>query len=165
MHDSSTCPVCQGLPVEGSLTDEQFHAFLSACRDELADKQARFNARIAGAARWHYELADCSLTVGAHRFCMVPVGTFSHEHQSWLWAWANDSFPDAARDASRRIQGLHATTGFRVFLNAGLSASRDDALSFTALAVHHLGGVGFFRCPADADLYLAAMETPAQPAR
>jgi hypothetical protein len=147
------------------MSDEQFFAFLSACRDELADKQARFQARIAGAARWYYDMADCSLTIGEHRFGMVPVGTFSHEQQTWLWAWANDSYPDIARAASRRIQGLHDATGFRVFLNQGTPAEPSDALDFTALAAHHLGAIGFFRASNEAiDLYLAVTESPASAA-
>jgi len=57
MHDSSKCPICRGLPVGGSLSDDEFFVFLAACRDELADKQARFEQRrqtgflpVAGAA-------------------------------------------------------------------------------------------------------------------
>jgi hypothetical protein len=159
MHDSSTCPICRGLPVDGSMSDEEFFAFLAACRDELADKQARFLSRIAGASRWQYEMADGSLTIGDTRFGMTPIGTFSPEHQSWLWAWANEDFPEAARAASRRIQGLHAVTGFRVFLDPGIGASAADAQDFVAVAVHQLGAIGFFRCPSDGPvLYLAVHE-------
>src|SRR5262249_18378839 len=77
MHDSSTCPICRGLPVGGSMSDDDFFAFLAACRDELAAKQAGFQQRIAGAPRWQYELADGSLTIGGTRFGMTPIGSFS----------------------------------------------------------------------------------------
>ena len=163
MHDSSTCPVCRGLPVGGSMSDDEFFAFLAACRDELAAKQAGFQQRIAGASRWQYEMADGSLTVGDTRFGMTPIGSFSPQYQSWLWAWANEDFPEAARAASRRIQGLHAVTGFRVFLDPGIGASPEDAQDFTALAVHQLGAIGFFRCPSDGPvLYLAVHESGSQ---
>src|SRR5436853_525571 len=101
MHDAPTCPICRGLPVGGSMSDDEFFAFLAACREEVADKQARFQRRIAGAPRWSYELAAGSLTIGDTRFGMTPIGTFSPAHQSWLWAWANEDFPEAARGASR----------------------------------------------------------------
>jgi hypothetical protein len=141
------------------MTDEEFFAFLAACRDELADKQARFRPRMAGAARWNYDMADCSLTIGTERFPMTPVGTHSHEYQTWLWAWANEDFPPVAREASRRLQGLHAVTGFQVFLDPGVGASAADAQDFAALAVHHLGAIGFFRSPSDgATLYVAVQE-------
>jgi hypothetical protein len=164
MHDSSTCPTCLGLPVGGSLSDEDFGTFLGTCRDELAAKQARFQQRIAGAARWSYELADCSLVIGSERFRMTPIGTHSPEHQSWLWAWANEDFPARARTAARAVQTLHATTGFRVFLDPGLPASPADALDFTALAVHQLGAIGFFRSQSDGTtLYLAVQEYSSGP--
>jgi hypothetical protein len=141
------------------MSDEDFFAFLAACRNELADKQVRFQERIAGAARWSYDMADCSLTIGDERFSMTPVGTHSPEYQTWLWAWANEDFPPIAREASRRLQALHAVTGFRVFLDPGIGASSADAQDFAALAVHHLGAIGVFRSTSDGPtLYLAVHE-------
>lgn len=159
MHDSSTCPICRGLPVGGSMSDDEFFAFLTTCRDELAGKQAGFQERLAGASRWQYEMAEGSLTIGETRFGMAPIGSFSPRGGSWLWAWANEDFPEAARAASRRIQGLHAVTGFRVFLDPGIAASSADSQDFAALAVHQLGAIGYFRCPSDGPvLYLAVHE-------
>lgn len=141
------------------MSDEEFFVFLAACRDELADKQARFQRRIAGAARWTYEMTDCSLAIGTERFPMTPVGTHSPEYQTWLWAWANEDFPQAAREASRQLQSLHTVTGFRVFIDPGIRASSADAQDFAALAVHQLGAIGFFRSPSDGPtLYLAVHE-------
>jgi hypothetical protein len=141
------------------MSNEEFFAFLAACRNEFADKQVRFQERIAGAACWSYDVADCSLTIGDERFSMTPVGTHSPEYQTWLWAWANEDFPPVAREASRRLQALHAVTGFRVFLNPGIEASSADAQDFAALAVHQLGAIGVFRSPSDGPiLYLAVHE-------
>jgi len=141
MHDSLSCPICRGLPVGGSMSDEEFFAFLTACRDELAVKQERFQLRVRGGARWSYEMADCSLTIGSARFPMTPVGTYSPDYQNWLWAWANEDFPLATREAARQLQTLHAMTGFRVFLDPGIGASLADAQDFAALAVHQLGAI------------------------
>jgi hypothetical protein len=160
MHDSSACPICRGLPVGGSMSDDEFFAFLAACRDELAQKQARFQQRIGSAARWSYELADCSLTISSERFPATPVGTHSPEYQTWLWAWANEDFPPAARDAARRVQALHGLTGFRVFLDPGIGASEGDAQDFAALAVHQLGAIGVFRSPSDGPTLYLAVEEP-----
>jgi hypothetical protein len=147
------------------MSDDEFFAFLTTCREELADKQSGFQKRIAGAARWLYEMEDGSLTIGDTRFGMTPIGTFSPEYQSWLWAWANEDFPQGVRANSRRIQGLHAVTGFRAFLEPGLGASSADAQDFAALAVHQLGAIGWFRCPSDGPvLHLAVHEAGSQDA-
>lgn len=161
MHDSANCPICRGVPLGGSMSDDEFFAFVAACQDELAIKQASFQQRISQATRWQYEMADGSLTIGETRFGMTPIGSFSPSYQTWLWAWANDEFPETARAASRRIQALHSLTGFRVFLDPGIEALPDDAQTFAALAVHQLEAIGFFRCPSDGsapDLYLAVHE-------
>jgi hypothetical protein len=163
MHDSSTCPICRGLPAGGSMSDDEFFTFVATCRHELAAKQAGFQQRIAGGSRWNYEMAEGSLSIGDTRFGMTPIGTFSPEYQSWLWAWANEDFPAEARAASRRIQELHAVTGFRVFLDRGIGASPADAEDLVALAVHQLGALGLFRCPSDGSvLYLAVHEPKSQ---
>lgn len=141
------------------MSDDEFFAFLAVCRDELAVKQAAFEQRIAGASQWRYEMADGSLTIGDVRFGMIPVGTFSAEYQSWLWAWANEDFPEVARTASRQIQGLHSITGFRMFLDPGRPASASDAQDCAAFAAHQLGAIGIFRCPSEGPLlYLAVLE-------
>jgi hypothetical protein len=162
MHDSSTCPICRGQPINGSMSDEQFFAFLTACRAELVEKQTRFQQRIEGRQRWFYELADCSLIIGDERFAITPVGTHSPEYQTWLWAWANDDLAALARDTSKQLRGLYDVTGFRVFSDPGIAASSADAQDFTALAVHYLGAIGFFRCPSSdgPTLYLAVHEPP-----
>lgn len=141
------------------MSDEDFCAFLASCQEELAAKQVSFQQRIAGASRWQYEMANGSLTIDCARFGITPIGTFLPDEQSWLWAWANENFPEAGRSAARRIQNLYAVTGFRVFLDPGIRASLEDAQSFAALAVHQLGGIGFFRTPSESPvLYLAVHE-------
>ena len=53
-----------------------------------------------GAARWLYEMADRSLTIGYTRFGMTLIGTDSAADQSWLWAWANEEFPPVAKGSA-----------------------------------------------------------------
>lgn len=159
MHVSSNCPTCRGLPVDGSLTDEEFFAFLGACREELVEKQASFRSRIAGAGRWAYEMDEGWIAFGGVRYPMTPVGSYSPEYGTWLWAWANEDFPPEAREGAGRIRGLFDVTGFRVFTDPGIDASPADAEDFVALAVHQLGAIAFFRVPLDGPvLYLAVHE-------
>lgn len=129
------------------------------CRAELTAKQSQFHRRITGHGRWSYDLAAGVLQLG-ETFPITVVGTHSPGHQTWLWAWANEDFPAAARAAAARLQPLAEFTGFRVFLEPGVPAGAADAYDLTVLAVHHLGGIGFFRVPAaDAPtLYLAVHE-------
>jgi hypothetical protein len=155
MHDSSTCPICSGLPSPDSFSDDEFFAFLDTCRKELDAKQAEFNALLAAETQWHYDLNTGRFSVGECVFPITAIGTHNENLQTWLWAWANDAFPPAAREASSAIRSLYNLTGFKVFDVPGINASSLDAQDFTAFAIHTLEAIGFYRCPDEATLYLA----------
>jgi hypothetical protein len=162
MHDSSHCPICNGIAAGGEMTDDEFATFLEACRAELHAKQATFVERTKDAGKWAYDLETEQLTLGVETFGIVAVGTFSPSHESWLWAWANEDYPAGARKAAAEIQRLQALTGFRIFTSPGCPASSQDAQDFTALAIHLLGGIGLYRIPSQREdgptLYLAVLE-------
>lgn len=158
MHDSSNCPVCQGTATSGSMSDQQFFEFLETCRDELETKQAKFTSMLPVDAQWHYDLDTARLRIGNHEFPITAIGTHNDQHQTWLWAWANESFSAAARDASGATKSLYDVTGFKVFAEVGIDASSGDAQDLTACAIHALDAIGFYRCPSDATLYLAVHE-------
>jgi hypothetical protein len=158
MHDSS-CEICR-RGRRGSFSDEELDAFLVDCSREVAKKQAAFELRIGGAG-WVHDLEKGTLAIGAVTFHATPIGTFSPSYSTWLWAWANEELPGAARDAATRIQSLTELTGFRVFVSPGLRAPAEGARDLVAAAVHALDAVAFFRCPAEEDgpvLYLAVHE-------
>jgi len=147
------------LPADGSLSDEQFAVFLNACREELVAKQATFTAGLESSAPWYYDLPTESLTVGSRIYRITAIGTHSDEYGTWLWAWANDTFPQVARDASAAIKGLHERTGFKVFVDPGIEADRADAQDFAALAIHQLSAIGLYHSDSDETrLYLAVHE-------
>lgn len=154
---------CNTAPTLGSMSDEEFAAFLAACRAELATLQPQFQHRIREGGQWFYDLSERTLNIGEQSFSITPIGTHSAERQSWLWAWANEEFPLPARDASKQLQSLYTHTGFRVFTIPGIPASVGDAQDFVAMAVHSLGAIGFFRVPSDAStptLFLAVHKHP-----
>ena len=155
MHDSSTCPICQGQPTDGSMTDDEFASFLDGCRAELVAKQSGFVQSLSEDGKWDYDLANSSLRIGTCDYRITAIGTHNPELQTWLWAWANDTFPDSARSASSTIKTLFDVTGFRVFTDDGINATSHDAQALSACAIHVLGAAGLYRCPGEATLYLA----------
>jgi hypothetical protein len=160
MHDVSNCPVCSKALKSGSMSDEQFSAFIAVCRDELTRLQSQFQERIRGSGQWFYNLSDCTLRIGDISFPITPIGTHSPERQSWLWAWANEEFPLRAREASKSIRALQTLTGFRAFTSPSIGASDSEAQDLAALAVHCLGAIGIFRVPGTPTLFLAVHATP-----
>ena len=155
MHDSSSCPICQGQPTAGAMTDDEFATFLDACRTELAATQPDFAQSIPVDAKWHYDLAVDSLRIGSRKYQITAIGTHNQRLQTWLWAWANDAFPDSARSGSSTIKSLFDITGFNVFADEGINATSHDAQDLSACAIHMLGASALYRCPGDPTLYLA----------
>jgi hypothetical protein len=144
-----------------SFSDDEFAEFLASCHRDLLSKQNGFKQQIAGASEWYYDMPSLSLQIGECVFGITPIGTYSSAYESWLWAWANDDFPPEARALASRIQTLHGTTGFRVFLEPGIGAGEKDVDDFVALAVHALRADGFFRSNSnETSLYLAVHYLP-----
>ena len=48
MHDSSQRSVCSASPTPAWMSDEEFSAFMAACREEVACLQPNFRQRIQG---------------------------------------------------------------------------------------------------------------------
>ena len=136
------------------MTDDEFAAFLEGCRTELATKQPDFIKSLTG-EKWYYDLADSSLNIGTREYKITAIGTHNSELETWLWAWANDTFPEDARSASSTIKTLIDATGFKVFADAGINATSHDAQDLSACAVHVLDAKGLYRCPGEVTLYLA----------
>ena len=113
------------------MSDVEFFAFLDTCRGELFGLQTLFQQRIEGGGQWSYDLSDCTLRIGNETFPITPVSTYSPEHETWLWAWANDEFPfPRARDAAKNIQSLQTT--------------RDGASSPAPVLTHRAPTPGFW---------------------
>ncbi|WP_310632670.1 DUF6882 domain-containing protein [Paraburkholderia sp.] len=159
MHSVDNCPLCSASGKTDAMTDDEFAALQEHCESELVQKQASFIKQIGNSGSWHYDLDTSTLTVGTHRFRITAIGTHSASMDTWLWAWANDSFPDRARAAASEVQRLFQITGFRVFETPGIDASRADANVLTAMAVHVLAADGIFKAlDDDRTLFLAVHE-------
>ena len=136
------------------MSDAEFGAFLEQCRTELRTKQAIFMKNATGHA-YRYELEPALMTIGSDNFAVSVIGSFCPTRSTWLWGWANDTFSDRVRERSSRFKALYATTGFRVFVDDGIRATRGDVEDFTAMAVHATDAAGFWRVVSDdLELYL-----------
>ncbi|MEZ6090627.1 MAG: hypothetical protein R3C05_21930 [Pirellulaceae bacterium] len=156
MHDSRDCPNCRELPDPESMTDEAFYEWLRQCREELQVKQDRFMTHVEQGAYWHYDLEAGTLSIGSQTYRITVIGSHNAEEQTWLWAWANESFPSVVRESSSQIKQIYETTRFEVFRDVGTDASSGDAQDLSSLAIHWLEADGLFRVPtAGPTLYFA----------
>jgi hypothetical protein len=136
------------------MSDTEFGEFLDQCRGELRTKQELL-MKFAGGKPYNFDLHSAVLTIGDEKFSITVAGSFCPSRSTWLWGWANDTFPESVRNQSSNIRTLYATTGFQVFLDHGIRATKRDAEDLTAMAVHALESSGFWRLVSDDfELYL-----------
>ena len=87
---------------------------------------------------------------------VVFIGTYLEEMQSWMWAWGNELFPQAARDRSSQLKTLGRVAGCDAFARELVEGvAPQDALEFTALAVEHLGAIASYRFGSRLQFYAA----------
>lgn len=84
---------------------------------------------------------------------VTPLGTFSSETATWLWAWANDSFLPALREKATRLKKLSDKTGKPHFAQRRIKATEIRAWRLAGICVKHLRAQGCYRIPTD-DVYV-----------
>ncbi len=116
---------------------------------------------MAAFSRWDYDLVTCTLTLsedGRSRILEFdPIATYVRNAKEWLWVWANDSFPEPARNLSDRLRELYPATQYRIFDQAGFKVTEHELDELCALAVDHLDASGLFRVNHDETTLLLAV--------
>lgn len=144
-----------------------YKALVSAANDELDIKQMKLLSEFgigtrAGfffdqlSGKLQFKDAGGQVVIEAD---VIPIGTYSRETETWLWAWANESFTPDLREKSERLKSLQEITGKKRFAIRKFASSERKAWRWSALAVKHLDAQGCYRVPADNLLVFLALIT------
>lgn len=149
----------------GDAIDAAFDDRLKKCLPAFRAKQALFQKEVEGFSRWHYDLTTCTLTFSNEtqsKLCtFVPIATYVREANQWVWAWANESLPQYARDRSGRLRDLYSATQYKIFDDPGFRVPETDLEELCALAVEFLGSDAVFTAESDVTkLFLAVRTAP-----
>lgn len=144
-----------------------YDEFCKACHREFDAKNRAWADRfgIGTFARWDYDDADRLLVfsdgAAPRILCTyVNVGTLSNKTGTWLWAWANQSLPEASREESQiaRRYGLEHDIG--ELTDPHFKAAPEDAWMFAAITGHLLGAQALYRPVVDhLEIYMAISST------
>ena len=77
------------------------------------------------------------------------VGTFSSSSNTWMWAWANDSFPENIKAKSREIRNLGEEERTLKLASAIWPADPVDGWEMTAIMAKSIGAIGAYRTPSE----------------
>lgn len=138
---------------------------LSAAQARLDVAQQATEARVAGYTGWsfsqpkgtvrfEFEAGTPPLEVRAQL-----LGTWSHEDESWLWAWANTSIePSCTALVEKALDPDAHAPGFAVFWREKYPCELELAARVALLAADRMGATGVFRGRVgEAWAYLALM--------
>ena len=137
------------------MNESQFEEFLSGAVEAVQAKNDLLEQRhgIGHFARWDHEGDSDQLTFSnpndAHVLVAetTDIGSYSLKTKTWLWAWANESLTDAAREKAAELKKLFDVTGMRVFSDPHFDCDEYLAWELAAASVQQLGGVGCYRGP------------------
>lgn len=138
------------------MTDEEFDTFLGRCYQELEDKQALLldNYSLGEYKNyWFDQIAETLQFKNAEEveleFIVVPIGSWSDKSNSWMWAWANNTFTEEFKSKSVCLKGLADYTDFDIFNTEAFEADESTAHELAAMAVHHLNAMGMYIVPSN----------------
>jgi len=77
------------------------------------------------------------------------VGSVSSVSDTWLWAWANQSYLEPVRAGVRRVRAYGEDHRFLRLASARWKADEADGWEMTAVTALLLHGQGAYRSPSD----------------
>jgi tetratricopeptide (TPR) repeat protein len=139
-----------------SMTKEEFNDFINSCYKECENKQKAlikdFNLPSYD-SYWFSQTTEILQFKNDGKveleFTVVPIGSWSGESNSWMWAWANESITEELRLKAAKIRELSDLTGNDIFKDDAFEADEALAHKLTAMAVHHLDALGMYIAPLD----------------
>ena len=92
------------------------------------DKQADLYEAIGDNA-WNADLKACEISFGEGKtYAVQTLGTYSHQSNSWLWAWANKQadWPDSVQTKANQLKAYGDANHIDIFSNGSFGAPISD---------------------------------------
>ncbi|MEI8256428.1 MAG: DUF6882 domain-containing protein [Deltaproteobacteria bacterium] len=143
-------------------TDGLLDAMLAVERD-FEPRQRALSSEIDGHDDWEYDAATLTLQLKRgvlpwRTLRAVPIGSFAHEAENWLWAWANRSLPDVARAAaSATRETARAVPGLGALSRPDLPCTEAFAVRLAAVAAMGMHARGIYGAPFGPGVMLLAV--------
>lgn len=137
------------------MNEGDFEDFIARCVADAQRKNDALDAKhgLHSFARWDDDGDRQTLTFSnpgepeVLEAKVTSIGSYSLQTQTWLWAWANDSLTEAAREKACQLKRLFERTGMRVFADAHFDCDEHLAWELAAAAVDELDSLGCYREP------------------
>lgn len=149
-----------------SMEDDEFESFIDTSIDNLEAKQSNLEEKygLGYFDRYDLDVENEVITFSSSsgkrlKATFIPIGTFSPDKSSWMWAWNNQAFTDSLRAKSEKLQSLSDLTGFEMFTNPTAEVDENMAWEMVAMSIHILESQGVYRAPANDLCYFYALDS------
>ncbi len=137
-----------GFDELNDLIDESF-AYLSAAQERFMK-----DFDVGKHERWDWYQETGKLVFSNNGVPTVEadidfVGSLSTHSNTWMWAWANQSFLEGVKERSRMLRELGEANDYLPLASAIWPADQEDGWQMTAIMAKQLGAIGAYRTPSD----------------
>ena len=136
--------------------NDEFHEFICSGFDYLKKRQSTFldKFKINDHERWDWHQDTGKLIFTHDGVPQVEAeisfsGSISTKSNTWMWAWANDSYLETVKASSREIRNLGEKLGYMKLASAHWNASEEDGWEMTAIMAKQLNAIGAYRTAND----------------
>lgn len=136
--------------------DEAFGNLVSNSFEHLKAVQKAFmeKYRIEDHERWDWYQDTGKLVFSHHNNPIVEceidfVGTFSNISDTWMWAWANQSFSENIKARSRDVRIFGEENNMLKLASALWASEPVDGWEMTAIMAKKVNAIGAYRTPDD----------------
>ncbi|MGV3586010.1 MAG: DUF6882 domain-containing protein [Adhaeribacter sp.] len=92
-------------------------------------------------------------------FKYIPIGTYSNNSKTWMWAWHNEDSVEQSKYETLALQHCGVDNDFEKLAEGYFNSDECDGWEFTAIAHRFLGGIGGYKVNSDhLDIYFLIME-------
>jgi hypothetical protein len=92
-------------------------------------------------------------------FKYIPIGSFSKNSKTWLWAWKNEDSVEQSKYDTLIIQHYGVDNDFDKLSDGHFESDEYEGWEFTAIAHRFLGGIGGYKVTTDhLEKYFLIME-------
>ena len=139
--------------------------FIGNAFEVFHDTQERFRThfQIDEYSNWFYDQVTELLTLSTDNteinFKYIPIGTYSTNTETWLWAWHNSDSIEKSKDQTFRIKAFGVEKGYDKLTEGYFKSDEYAGWEFIAIAHQILGGIGGYRVESEhLEKYMLVME-------
>ncbi|OAB78406.1 hypothetical protein ULVI_10540 [Cochleicola gelatinilyticus] len=129
----------------------KYEKYAQKAVDKLQERQPAFRAKFdtENYASWFYNQSSETLRLYSDDkeiyFRYIPVGTYSLNTNTWMWAWANEDSVETRKFRTLKVKEFGEKKNYENLTNAHFNGDKYTGWESTAIAFDIIGGIGTYR--------------------